>query len=353
LRDTPKLRTRNNILDEPKMNILHGDSAAGSFKAAFQLNDDGLLVFRDILSCGPLIEFTDITRWQKQRLSFWSEVCSNNCVDMQAITTLPGDFYSNFSIFKAAPECKLWIGTGLSDQLLLAFIVHLFDALKLDFGKLSIIQFEKFKNNKGSYHPVQGLGLLEPEKIKEHPAPSQINEKQIQYVKSAWEAFAAPTPELYMEFMAGDSDVMPLLHIAMSYIYYRYPNVINGLSSSDETLLKNTSDHRPKATKVIGYTLTDEFRGLDLVGDWYLFSRLKNLASSKIKNPLVKMNPPDRAMRETEVQITEFGKLALENKINVLKENGSDDWIGGVHLDFKNNNVWVRKNEKLCRLEDI
>ena len=125
------------------MHILHGDFAADSFKAAFQLNDSRLLVFRDVLSCGPSGKFIDIKSWQNQRLSFWSDVCSSNCEEIQSVEKRPRDFYTHFSEFRSARECKLWVGTGLSDQLLLAFIVYLFDILKLDFNRLCIIQFEK------------------------------------------------------------------------------------------------------------------------------------------------------------------------------------------------------------------
>lgn len=332
------------------MNILHGDSAAGSFKAAFNLNNNELLVFRDVLSCGPSKEFSDIKTWQNQRLAFWNNVCCSNGEETQSIENMPRDFYSNFSTFESAAECKLWIGTGLSDQLLMAFIVHLFDKLNIDFSKLSIFQYEKFKNYTGKNHPIQGLGLLEPGQIKKHPEPHKLDKNQIRYAKSAWEAFVAPSPEQYIKFMAGSSDTMPLLHFAMSYLYYRYPKINNGLSYSDETLLKHTSVHAPKATKVIGYTLADDLKGLDLVGDWYLFSRLKNLANIKQNTPLIQINPEDSPMRETTVEITEFGKLALENKVNVYQENGLNDWVGGVHL--KSNNIWVRDNKCLICLKN-
>lgn len=331
------------------MNIVHGDSAAGAFKAALLIHDNDLLVFRDVLSCGPSEEFSDIKKWRYLRLSFWNDVCSHICEAMPPTEKMQRDFYNNFSTCISATECKLWIGTGLSDQLLLAFIVHLFQALHLDFNKFSVVQFEKMRTNTSGDQPVQGLGLLKPGQIRKHPAPHTLNKEQVRYANSAWEAFVGTYPEQYIQFMAAKNGVMPLLHHAMSSIFYRYPHATNGLSRFDENLLKNTSLHGPKATKVIGYTLGDDLRELDLVGDWYLFSRLKNLASPQIKYPLVTMNSHNRPMRETEVQITEFGKLALNRKVIVFNENGLNDWVGGVHLDSKN--IWVRKEKRLIQMK--
>jgi len=62
----------------------------------------------------------------------------------------------------------------------------------------------------------------------------------------------------------------------------------NGLSYWDETLLKYTAKHGPRTAKIIGYTLTDCMKGLDLVGDLYLFSRLKNLGRPNLSGPFHK-----------------------------------------------------------------
>lgn len=341
------------MINNKTINIINGDSAAGSFKFAFHTKRDEIVVFRDVLSCGPLQKFSNFENWQLLRESFWRDTDSNNYEYIQSFKGLPRDFYNNFVTLKSVSECKLWIGTGLSDQLLLAFIIHLFDNFNFDFNKLLIIQFEKIKSTNGNCYPVQGLGLLHPNQIKDHPISFNINTKQIKYAKLAWEAFTDSSPKQYIRFMKDSDEIMPLLKNAMSYVHYRYPKSTNGLSSWDDSLLKNTVVHGPKASKVIGYTMADGMDGLDYVGDTYLYGRLKNLASPKLNNPLLKISPQDSSMQKTVVHITDFGKRVLENKVNVIQENGINDWVGGVNLNSSSNCIWVRECTKLFQLETM
>ena len=328
------------------MNILHGDAASGSFKHALKAPQEEIIVFHDVLSCGPLRKYTDIQSWWVFRENYWNNLDPDSDIESLSYKMLERDFYDRFSDFEAAHEYKLWIGTGISDQLLLAFLVNLFDLHGLDFRKLSVYQFEKIE---GKVSEIQGLGLLNPDQIRNHPPAYVLNDRQIKMAKLAWEAVTDNNPEKYLLYMSTDDECLPLMKRAMGYIFYRYPKANNGLSYFDETLLKNTEKHGPKTAKVLGYTLTDDLRGLDLVGDFYLFCRLKNLGRPSLCSPLININALDLPMRDTEVSILPDGIKALSDDLNVIKENGIDDWVGGVHLHSLNKNVWVRNNEGLFR----
>ena len=86
---------------------------------------------------------------------------------------------------------------------------------------------------------------------------------------------------------------------------------------------------------------------LDTVGDIYLFHRLKNLARQQAKNPLIHINSIDLPMRETEVQISEFGLEVLDDQHNVVEVNGINDWVGGFHLDSSTGGTWFRNGMDL------
>lgn len=327
------------------MNILHGDSAAGSFKQAFKANQDEFIVFNDVLSCGPLRKYADIESWKSFREEFWNNLDHVSTKDRLSYSTLEKDFYSRFEDVKSADDYRLWIGTGLSDQLFLAFVINLIDFHGLDFQKLLVYQFERISDKRSE---VQGLGLLDPEQIRHHPSPYKLNEKQLKQSKFAWEAVTENSPENYLSFLNTNEDCcMPVLKRAMASLFYRYPKVGNGLSYWDETLLKNTEKHGPRTAKIIGYTLTDCIEGLDLVGEFYLFGRLNNLGHPSLNKQLIKMNALDFPMRKTETTISPYGIKALAGKINVIEENGIDDWVCGVHLDSLSDNVWVRNKDGL------
>jgi hypothetical protein len=329
------------------MNILHGDSASGTFMQAFIVEQGEVLIFHDVLSCGPLMKYIGVDSWRSFRESFWNDLDHNYDLVDCSYNTHQRNFYNNFEDFKSADEYKLWIGTGLSDQLLLSFIVNLFDFHGLDYQKLSVYQFERASTKN---FEVQGLGLLSPEQLKSHPSPYKLTEKQIVQVKQAWDAVTENSPEMYLSYLKTKESVVPLLKRAMVSLFYRYPKASNGLSYWDETLLKYTKKFGPRTAKILGYTMTDHFSELDLVGDFYLFGRLKSLSRPSLNKPLTIMNALNLPLRKTETTILPNGIDALSGSLNVIIENGIDDWVGGVHLDNKSSNVWVRNNNELFHL---
>jgi hypothetical protein len=329
------------------MNILHGSSACGTFKQAFNVKKGEVLVFNDVLSCGPLMKYTGIESWRPFRESYWSDIDHNTNFEDFSYSIYLRDFYYNFDDLKSAQECKLWIGTGLSDQLLLSFIVKLFDFHGLEYQKLSVYQYERAGEKN---FEVQGLGLLNPDQIKIHPSPFTLTEKQVAQIIHAWDVVTASTPELYLSYLKTKGDMMPLLKRALISLFYRYPKASNGLSYWDETLLKYTEKFGPRTAKILGYSMTEYFSGLDLVGDFYLFGRLKNLSQTTLNKPLSRMNSLNLPLRETETTILPNGLKALSKNINVIQENGIDDWVGGVHLNNISENVWVRKKEELIHI---
>ena len=102
------------------MHILNGDSAGGSFKSAFKLSNDEMIIFHDVLSCGPLQKFDNIENWVKFRYTFWETDVYQQESGLPLLDSFPRDFYQYFPAASPASDYKLWIGTGLSDQLLLA-----------------------------------------------------------------------------------------------------------------------------------------------------------------------------------------------------------------------------------------
>ena len=63
------------------MNILHGDSAGGSFKQAFKLRQEEMLVFHDVLSCGPLAKYISIEAWRKFRERYWNNLDKESSIE--------------------------------------------------------------------------------------------------------------------------------------------------------------------------------------------------------------------------------------------------------------------------------
>ncbi len=334
------------------MHIINGDSAAGSFRQAFHIPKEEILVFRDVLSCGGLAGFKDTDSWSKYRRDYWTQVCAEQGFGaIDDMHKAPRDLYNNLADLKSA-DVTLWMGCALSDQLLLVFVVKLFDHLGLDFGTLSIRQYRTFDKRNLT---VVGVGILSPGQIKKlKPEAFTLDENQISFCLEVWEAVTAAAPEGLMRILDRRETCLPLLHKALTNFLYRYPDIANGLSRFDEIILNAAKKHAPNTARVIGYALgydlflnEDNIHELDAVGDIYLFYRLKNMAKNHLNKPLLSLNMMDASLRNTTVEVTDFGLEVLDGKHNVVRVNGIDDWVAGVRLDASTGKAWFRNGGEL------
>ena len=241
------------------MNLLNGDFAAGSLGQALRLPGDEILVSRDVLSCGPLKTFESIDAWIPFRQRLWNKVLADNAVDPVSFDEGPRDLYAHLDEFRSGEKIDLWLASGLSDQLMLAFVITLFDHFGLDFGRLSIVQFT---NSMPGNRTVRGIGELNAEQIEQHPEAFKLDDEQTAYCLHAWQAVVNDTPDKYLELINASPASLPVLHKALSTLLYRYPKQSNGLALWDEKILNGVKLRGPRASRVIGYTLTeDELEG--------------------------------------------------------------------------------------------
>ena len=337
-----------------RLHIQNGDCAAGSFKQAFLLPKEEILVFRDVLSCGHLPVFNGLDSWVKYRRDYWSKMYAEHGFgSVEEVEKAPHDFYNDFDELKKADEVSLWMGCALSDHLLMVFMVKLFDHYGLDFSKLTIRQYLKIE--KGNI-TIVGLGMLHPDQIEAlKPEAFTLNEEQIAFCLNVWEAVTAKTPDALLQILKQQDSSLSLLNKALQNFLYRYPDSKNGLSRFDEIILNAAKKSAPNTARIIGYSLgydmhlddEDNIHALDTVGDIYLFNRLKNMAKSHLNKPLLSLNVMNESLRETKTEITEFGLKVLEGKHNVVQVNGINDWVGGVHLNASIGETWFRQDNEL------
>ena len=84
-----------------------------------------------------------------------------------------------------------------------------------------------------------------------------------------------------------------------------------------------------------------------MVGDWYLFSRLRRLADPALRAPLVALSGDPTSMRSCEATVTDVGRAVFDGSENFVRLNGIDDWVLGVHLDSTGGRVWYRTSDTL------
>jgi hypothetical protein len=322
-----------------EIHVALGDSAAGSLREANTLPADAkLLTLRDQLACGPLPPLQSLTQWRDLRRAFWESV---EPPDPEYPLF---DFPEDLAILGDARSITLWLGTGLSDQLQLAWLVQALRLLGAEPARLATVQFSRV--GRKAFEDVS-VGALKPAEIAAHPPAASLTEAAIAELDAAWAAATAPDPTVLASYLASAPGALPLLSRAVRTLIDRYPDHGSGLGVWDRQLLKHTAGHGPRAVRIIGHTLADTMETPDCVGDVYLFHRLQRLGAPGLPHPLLSLNPHRAPMRETTVEITDTGRAVLRGKANAVRLNGIDDWIAGVHLDSRAGHLWFNRGGTL------
>jgi Domain of unknown function (DUF1835) len=319
------------------LHIVGGDSAAGSLRIALRPGPDRVLINEDLLSCGPAPATADLGVWRSARERYMREIYGESPHFSFGGYAASG-LLMNAERLSRERAIAVWAGLGLPEQLLLVWVIFLFDQLELNLSKLAIFQFETLRPTQN----VLSLGELSPEDIRGYkPAPHQLSPEEADELRRLWKVYTSDDPADLARYAAGSS-AMPIAHRAVRELLYRYPDVRSGLGVWDECLLRHTLDNGPRAVRVIGHTLGS--MSLDWQGDMHLFRRLVGMAG--VRSPLISLTGSHESMRGCEVRLTSFGHDVLAGNANTVHENGIDDWIGGVHLGSKRN-VTFRSGDSL------
>ena len=325
----------------PGLHTILGDSAGGIFTRVFFARDR-LLIDQDVLSCGPTPEVGDLAAWSKMRFEYWSHL-------------VPGQIgehvHSRFNLVENAMRLSdaervhIWAATGVSEQLFVAFVVHLVQIIGADTSKISLVQFEKSENRR-----VTGLGELDEAHMRAHPEPVPITVDDAQHYLNAWASLTSPDPTALVGFAREHPEANRWLKLAMQLMTRRFPDKRTGLSYWDHALLSRVEKRGPEVSRIIGYTMAETFEHGDLVGDWYLFGRLLRMGSANNPKPLVTLSGDQLSIRHTEAVLTPFGAEVAKGAASNFPSNPIDEWAAGVKLSSEEGKLWFNDGGKLVKV---
>jgi len=326
-----------------QLNIVNGDSAAGSLLHAFGASDC-LLIHRDVLSCGPLPRLTKVAAWQKVRLDYWRNTLS--FLRNFDFEPSPIDLLKNAERLRGDDIPCVWAGTGNSDQLLISFVLHLVTMAGGDVSRVQVIQVDQ---NSRTGLRLRGIGELTQEQVRAHPEPRRLALFELAAYRDAWLAVTSPDPALLESFAPKHPDAPKYLTEAVTKVLRRYPDRVSGLDYWDRRLLEFVRSSGPKASSVLAAMIAAMNEDADLVGDLYTFSRLVRLSAPSAQQPLVDLSGNRTQIGRCEVVLTEFGEQVLDGKASFHPANPYDDWAGGVHLCTASGNLWFDEGGKIVR----
>jgi hypothetical protein len=303
-----------------------------------------IVSLRDNLSCGPLAPLDDLDRWCAMRLAFWDhpggKAANNRRRRPRSNDVARVELLGRLDRLANASEVRIWLGTGLEDQLALAWLPQLLRAIGGRAQELRLLQFERTADGKA----ISTLGIMNPSEFQEHPDPHLIDGAEFAYLEKAWSAVTASDPIALMSFLGQASGPLPLLRAALSKILWRYPDIRSGLNRYEIQLLASTQKDGPTVARVIASTMKAFFfEDNECVGDNWLFWRLRHLAEPTLPHPAVTLTGERSTIRGTEARLTPAGERFLNAEFNFAVVNGIDDWVAGVHLDSRVGDVWFRQ----------
>ncbi|HEX6639295.1 MAG TPA: DUF1835 domain-containing protein [Steroidobacteraceae bacterium] len=320
------------------LHVLLGDSAGGIFTRVFFARDR-LLIDQDVLSCGPTPRCTDLAAWARLRTDYW-----NGLVPGHAGEHVRSRFnlVQNAKRLADAERVHIWAATGVSEQLFVAFVVHLTQLVGGDTSKLALVQFEV-----ADRRPVHGLGELDETQMRAAPEPVPMSVDQAQQYLNAWAALTSPEPAELVSFAREHAESSRWLKLAMQLMSRRFPDRRSGLTYWDHALLSRVKTRGPAMSHIIGFTMAETFEQGDSVGDWYLFGRLLRLANCP--QPLISVAGDQMSIRHTEATLTPFGESVASGAASNYPANPIDDWAAGVRLSSAESRLWFNDGGRLVR----
>jgi hypothetical protein len=324
----------------PGLHVILGDSAGGIFTRVFYARDR-LLIDQDVLSCGPTPNGVDLAEWSKRRFEYWSSFVPGNAGE---------HVHSRFNLVDNAQrladaECvNIWAATGVSEQLFIAFVVHLVKLVGGDTSRIALVECEMMNSRR-----IIGLGELNEAQMRAAPEPKPMRDDVAQQYLNAWAALTSPDPVLLSGFAREHPEASRWLKLALQLMTRRFPDRRKGLSYWDHALLSRIEQRGPEVSRIIGYTMAETFAQGDLVGDWYLFGRMLRLANARNPSPLITLSGDQMSIRNTEAALTPFGVEVLKCAASNYPANPIDDWAAGVRLSSEEGALWFNDGGKLIK----
>jgi Domain of unknown function (DUF1835) len=310
--------------------VTNGDTAAEGLRAAGIAGD--VLPWRDVLHDGPVPQESSLEALSKIRARYLADEFGDR-------DGIDRDFAARDAAIRqhdSYDRVELWFEHDLYDQLQLIQIVDVLSGLGRIDG-VFLVQADDY------------LGPMSADVLRRlEPSARPVTARQFAAAKRAWTAFTAETP-VSLAAIASDVSPLPYLPAAVRRLIAELPAMASGLGLTEERTLGALADRPGKVGHL--FKITQGQEDARFLGDASFFRRLDGLmfctapliAGLPFPSPRRAHGPghPDyRAFVQSDVTLTESGRAALAGKLDHVRENGIDRWLGGTHLTPQN--VWRR-----------
>ena len=218
----------------------------------------------------------------------------------------------------AHDETVLWFEHDLYDQLQLIQILARFATGDARSERITLVLGPEY------------LGPSKPERLAERFTRRRpVTLDQLAAAQAAWDAFRAPDPRAIPPLLGAPTAALPYLGAALLRHLEQFPSVRNGLSRAEQHALDAIANGA--ATLSDAYVAAHQ-RCEDPIwlGDWSFAGYVEEMARGP--HPLVALANGDPTSLDRAVALTDAGRAVREARMDRVRLNGIDRWLGGVHL---------------------
>lgn len=302
------------------LHVFNGDSTADVFRRSGVPGDVTLTA--DVLHEGPAPAGVNPERWRKVRARYLAESGYGDYDECLARLTLWDRKIEGYAIFD---EVILWFEHDLFDQLLLIRLLDWFAGRdRTSRTALSMINIGDFPG----IERFSGLGQLSPRQLASLlDRRVAVSDRQKQLARAAWRAFRSPDPTAIERLLAEGSEELPYLAGAFQRHLEEFPSVRNGLSRTEEQILRGLAGGIERSDDLFQAVADMEERVF--LGDTCFMRILRDLATGP--QALVRTRETLTA-RLLYGYLTPTGEQVLAGRDDWVHIHGIDRWLGGVHL---------------------
>jgi hypothetical protein len=291
------------------LHIVDGESVAGTLRESGVPGE--VRVYGDLLYEGPAPYATDAETWREARAGFLSASGYMNMAEARRLLTV---FEETVAAVPLHQETILWFDHSLSNQLILIKLVGQAICPPAAGQTLSLVSGD------GS----AGFGSLTADRLAALAATrAPLSGAQFRLANAAWSAFTSPDPRTIEPVIQSETSPLPFLAAALRRHLEQFPSTRDGLSRTERQILQVLRERGPLSTHRL-FAAVARMEDSPFLGNHSFARILRSLASAR--HPLV-------AAEESAVRIAPAGLRVLEGCEDHIQLNGSDRWLGGVHLD--------------------
>jgi hypothetical protein len=233
--------------DRAVSRTIHVTCGYYALNEALSISSRDIVSLRDNLSFGPLGALDDLETWCTMRRAYWDHVERESAQTRKRrrrSKNVTQDYIGGgLDRLADADEVVIWLGTGLAEQLALAWMPQLLRAIGGRAESLRVVQFER--TLAGAAIPT--IGILSGDELQQGPTPRPVDSESLDYLDKAWTAVTTSDPVSLTGFIDNVSSPLPVLRAALERILWGYPDVRSGINRYEARLLASTRDVGPTA----------------------------------------------------------------------------------------------------------